>query len=178
MLQTLIINDLGCYKGATIWLFCSTCSTLASHPPRPLMATAAWKPESGDTGRISIPPKTAKTPQVLRCFRWNGFALRKGERPFKPDDRSDRWSKIARKVILIDRGPENRQHGNKPHFTRVSLPFSAGNTAATGGNMLLLFLSRHSEATADRLSPTLKLKFSHLIRERQKHGGKSIRFDW
>jgi hypothetical protein len=45
--------------------------------------------------------------------------------------------KLARKIILIDRGPENRQHGNKPYFTRVSLPFSAGNTAATGGNMLL-----------------------------------------
>jgi hypothetical protein len=50
------------------------------------------------------------------------------------------WSKIARKVLLIDRGLENRQHGNKPYFTRVSLPFSAGNTAATAGNMLLLFL--------------------------------------
>jgi hypothetical protein len=36
-------------------------------------------------------------------------------------------------------GPENRQHGNKPYFTGVSLLFSAGNTAATGGNMLLLF---------------------------------------
>jgi hypothetical protein len=36
-------------------------------------------------------------------------------------------------------GPENRQHGNKPDFTRVSLPFSAGNTAATAGNMLLVF---------------------------------------
>jgi len=46
VLQTLIINDLGCYKGATIWLICSTCSTLASHPPRPLMARAAWRPES------------------------------------------------------------------------------------------------------------------------------------
>src|SRR5271157_1480594 len=78
--------------------------------------------------------------EVLRCFRWNGFAPRKGERPFKPDGRSDRWSKIARKVILIDRGPENRQHGYKPYFTRVSLLFSAGNTAATGGNMLLLFV--------------------------------------
>jgi hypothetical protein len=46
VLQTLIINDLGCYKGATNWLNCSTCSTLASHPPHPLMATAAWRPES------------------------------------------------------------------------------------------------------------------------------------
>ncbi len=44
---------------------------------------------------------------------------------------------MARKFILIDRGPENRQHGNKPYFTRVSLSFSAGNTAATVGNMLL-----------------------------------------
>ena len=39
----------------------------------------------------------------------------------------------------IDRGSENRQHGNKPYFTRVSLSFSTGNTAATGGNRLLLF---------------------------------------
>jgi hypothetical protein len=46
VLQTLIINDLGCYRGATIWLICSTCSTLVSHPLRPLMATAAWRPES------------------------------------------------------------------------------------------------------------------------------------
>ncbi len=46
VLQTLIINELGCNKGATIWLICSTCSTLASHPWRPLMATAAWRPES------------------------------------------------------------------------------------------------------------------------------------
>jgi hypothetical protein len=45
---------------------------------------------------------------------------------------------IARNGRLIDRGPENRQHGNKPCFTRVLLSFSAGNTAATGGNMLLL----------------------------------------
>jgi hypothetical protein len=45
----------------------------------------------------------------------------------------DRWSKIARNVILVDRSPENRQHGNKPYFTGVSLPFSTGNTAATGG---------------------------------------------
>jgi len=37
-------------------------------------------------------------------------------------------------------------------------------------------LSRHSEATADRLSPTREelYKFSHLKRERQKHGGKNI----
>jgi hypothetical protein len=36
-------------------------------------------------------------------------------------------------------------------------------------NILLLFLSRHSEATADRHSPPQKLyKKSHLIRERQK----------
>jgi hypothetical protein len=35
-----------------------------------------------------------------------------------------------------------RKIGNmatKPYFTRVSLSFSAGNTAATVGNMLLLF---------------------------------------
>src|SRR5271166_4630150 len=38
VLQTLIFNDLGCNKGATIWLFCCTCSTLTSHPPRPHMA--------------------------------------------------------------------------------------------------------------------------------------------
>jgi hypothetical protein len=43
----------------------------------------------------------------------------------------------ARKVKLTDRSPENRQHGNKPYFTRVSLPFSTGNTGATGGNILL-----------------------------------------
>jgi hypothetical protein len=80
--------------------------------------------------------------------------------------------KLAGNARLIDRGPENRQHGNKPHFTRVSLPFSAGNTEATGGNMLLLFLSRHNEATADRHPPPQKLyKRSHLIKERQKHGG-------
>jgi len=37
--------------------------------------------------------------------------------------------------------------------------------------MLLLFSSRHSEATADRHSPPQKLyKLSHLIRERQKRG--------
>jgi hypothetical protein len=36
---------------------------------------------------------------------------------------------------IVDKGRENRQHGNKPYFTRVSLSFSAGNTAATGGNM-------------------------------------------
>ena len=36
-------------------------------------------------------------------------------------------------------GLENRQQGNKPYFTRVSLSFSAGNTAATGGNILLPF---------------------------------------
>jgi hypothetical protein len=46
---------------------------------------------------------------------------------------------MTRNARWIDRGPENRQHGNKPHFTRVSLPFSAGNTAATGGNILLVF---------------------------------------
>jgi hypothetical protein len=50
--------------------------------------------------------------------------------------------KLARNARLIDRGPENRQHGNKPYFTRVSLPFSAGNAAATAGNMLLLFVIR------------------------------------
>jgi hypothetical protein len=44
----------------------------------------------------------------------------------------------ARHARLIDRGPENRQHGNKPYFTRVSLSFSTGNTAATGGNILLV----------------------------------------
>jgi hypothetical protein len=42
--------------------------------------------------------------------------------------------KKAKYARLIDRGPENRQHGNKPYFTGVSLPFSTGNTAATGGN--------------------------------------------
>jgi hypothetical protein len=47
--------------------------------------------------------------------------------------------RMARNARWIDKGPENRQHGNKPHFTRVSLPCSAGNTAATGGNMLLVF---------------------------------------
>jgi hypothetical protein len=46
---------------------------------------------------------------------------------------------MTRNARWTDRGPENRQHGNKPHFTRVSLPFSAGNTAATGGNILLVF---------------------------------------
>ena len=36
--------------------------------------------------------------------------------------------------------------------------------------MLLLFLSRHSEATADRISvPQKPYKMSHLIREWQKH---------
>jgi hypothetical protein len=71
---------------------------------------------------------------------------------------------MARKVVLIDRGPENRQHGNKPYFTGVSLSFSAGNTAAAVGNILLVFLSRHSEATADRHSPPQKLyKYSHLL---------------
>jgi hypothetical protein len=41
--------------------------------------------------------------------------------------------------------------------------------------MLLLFLSRHSEATADRHSPPQKLyKMSHLIRERQKRGATAM----
>jgi hypothetical protein len=48
----------------------------------------------------------------------------------------------ARNAGLIDRGPENRQHGNKSYFTRVSLSFSTGNTAATGGNMLLVLVIR------------------------------------
>jgi hypothetical protein len=39
---------------------------------------------------------------------------------------------------MIDRSLENRQHRNKPDFTRVPLPFSDGNTAATAGNMLPL----------------------------------------
>ena len=60
------------------------------------------------------------------------------------------WSGLprrkAKKARLIDRGPENRQHGNKPYFTRVSLSFSTGNTEATGGNMLLDSVRfRHSD---------------------------------
>jgi len=48
--------------------------------------------------------------------------------------------KLAGNARLADRSPENRQHGNKPYFTRVSLPFFTGNTGATGGNMLLVFV--------------------------------------
>jgi hypothetical protein len=48
-------------------------------------------------------------------------------------------AKNGKKGKIADRGRENRQHGNKPYFTRVSLSCSAGNTAATGGNMLRLF---------------------------------------
>jgi hypothetical protein len=47
--------------------------------------------------------------------------------------------KNRQKGDIVDRSLENRQHGNNPYFTRVSLPFSAGNTGATGGNILLLF---------------------------------------
>ena len=62
---------------------------------------------------------------------------------------------------LIDRGLENRQHGNKPYFTRVSLSFSTGNTAATGGNMLLVLVIR-------RLRSCIKIAI--LKGERQKRG--------
>jgi hypothetical protein len=60
--------------------------------------------------------------------------------PTSTQRRKDPKQRMAINARWIDRGPENQQHGNKPHFTRVSLPFSAGNTAATGGNMLLVFV--------------------------------------
>jgi hypothetical protein len=58
---------------------------------------------------------------------------------------------LKRKIWKI--GLKNRQHGNKPYFTGVSLSFSAGNTAATGGNMLL-----HSVASLRKMA-----KFAHLF---------------
>jgi hypothetical protein len=66
--------------------------------------------------------------------------------------------KIARRgakhARLIDRSLENRQHGNKPHFTRVSLSFSTGNTAATGGNILLVFWGKYLTTESTKSTKT------------------------